>query len=82
MRAHDARDARALNPVRFLMVRAESLTLVKQICRRMVDVVRVAGGGLLLDAYPAWAAAINTVLVTKGVRVGELTAHESGRQSA
>ncbi len=37
----------------------------------MVD-VRVVDGALLLDADPAWAGAINTVLVTKGVRVSEL----------
>ena len=34
--------------------------------------VRLVDGVLLLDADPAWAAAINTVLVTKGVRVSEL----------
>ena len=38
----------------------------------MVAGVRVADGALLLDADPAWAGAINTVLVTKGVRVSEL----------
>ncbi len=34
--------------------------------------VRVVDGALLLDAGTAWAGAINTVLVTKGVRVSEL----------
>ena len=34
--------------------------------------VRLVDGALLLGADPAWAAAINTVLVTKGVRVSEL----------
>jgi hypothetical protein len=29
-------------------------------------------GALLLDADPAWAGAINTVLVKQGVRVSEL----------
>jgi len=36
----------------------------------MVD-VRVVDGALLLDADSAWTGAINTVLVTKGVRVSE-----------
>ena len=49
-----------------LLVRAEKIS------QRMVDVVRVADGALLLDADPAWARAINTVLVKKGVRVREL----------
>jgi hypothetical protein len=39
---------------------------------RMVDVVRLIDGALLLDANPAWARAINMVLVDKGVRVNEL----------
>jgi hypothetical protein len=34
--------------------------------------VHVVDGALLLDADPAWAGAINTVLVAKGVRVSEL----------
>jgi hypothetical protein len=77
---HETRGA--LNPGRFLMVRAEPLTLAKQVCRRMVDVIRVADGALLLDADPAWSAVINTVLVMKGVKVGELTTYESTRQDA
>jgi hypothetical protein len=38
----------------------------------LVDRVRVVDGALLLDADPAWAGAISTVLVKKGVRVNEL----------
>jgi hypothetical protein len=34
--------------------------------------VRVVDGVLLLDADPAWAGAINTVLVKKCARVNEL----------
>ena len=55
-----------------LLVRAEPLGLAEDVCRRMVDVVRVVDGALLLEANPVWAGAINTVLVTKGVRVNEL----------
>ncbi len=54
-----------------LLVRAQPLGAAEQISRRMVD-VHVMEGALLLDAEPAWAGAINTVLVTKGVRVSEL----------
>jgi hypothetical protein len=55
-----------------LLVRAEPLELAEEVCHRMVDVVRVMDDTLLLDADPAWAGAINTVLVKKGVRVSEL----------
>ena len=55
-----------------LLVRAEPLKLAEEISQRIVDVVRVVDGALLLDADPAWAGAINTVLVKKGVRVSEL----------
>ena len=55
-----------------LLVRAEPLGLAEEISNRMVEVVRVGDGALLLDADPAWAGAINTVLVKKGVRVSEL----------
>ena len=55
-----------------LLVRAEPLGLAEEICQRMVDVVRVEDGALLLEADPEWAEAINTVLITKGVRVDEL----------
>jgi hypothetical protein len=40
--------------------------------RRLVDGVRIVDGSILLDADPAWAGAINTVLVKSGVRVSEL----------
>ena len=55
-----------------LLVRAEPLELAEEVSRRMEDVVRVEDGALLLDADTAWARAINTVLVEKGVRVSEL----------
>ena len=55
-----------------LLVRAEPLDWAKEISQRMVDVVRLIDGALLLDADPAWAWAINMVLVDKGVRVNEL----------
>jgi hypothetical protein len=54
-----------------LLVKAEPLGLAEKLSRRIVD-VRVVNGALLLDADPAWAWAINTVLVMKGVRVTEL----------
>ncbi len=55
-----------------LLVRAEPLTLAQAVCEGLVDEVRTIDGALLLDADPAWAWAINTVLVTKGVMVSEL----------
>jgi hypothetical protein len=55
-----------------LLVRAEPMGLAKEISQRMVDVVRVEDGALLLEVDPKWAGAINTVLVTKGVRVNEI----------
>ena len=55
-----------------LMVGARPLNLAEMVCRRLVEGVRVVDGALLLDADPAWAGAINTVLVKKGVRVSEL----------
>jgi hypothetical protein len=55
-----------------LLIRAEPLEWAKEISQRMVDVVRVKDGALLLEADPEWAGAINTVLITKGVRVNEL----------
>jgi hypothetical protein len=54
-----------------LLVRAQPLGAAQQISRRMVD-VQVMDGALLLDADPAWAGAINTVLTKKGIRVPEL----------
>jgi hypothetical protein len=55
-----------------LLVRAEPLDLAERVSDAMVAVVRLEDGALLLDADPAWAGAINTVLVKKGVRVSEL----------
>jgi hypothetical protein len=54
-----------------LLVRAEPLALAEEVSRRMVE-VQVVDGALLLDADPAWASAINTVLVNKGLRISEL----------
>jgi hypothetical protein len=54
-----------------LLMRAEPLLAAEEISRRMVD-VQVVDGALLLDADPAWAGAINTVLIMKGIRVNEL----------
>jgi hypothetical protein len=55
-----------------LLVEAQPLRTAEGICRRLVDEVHIANGVLLLAADPAWAGAINTVLVKKGVRVNEL----------
>jgi hypothetical protein len=54
-----------------LLVRAEPLGLAEEVSQKMVK-TRVVDGALLLDADPAWAWAINTVLVKKGLRVSEL----------
>ena len=54
-----------------MLVRANPLERAERISRSMVE-VRLVDGALLLGADPAWAAAINTALVTKGVRVSEL----------
>ncbi len=54
-----------------LLVRAHPLEQAERISRSMVK-VQVVNGTLLLDADPTWAGAINTVLVTRGVRVSEL----------
>ena len=54
-----------------LLMKAHPLEQAERISRSMVD-VRIVDGALLLDADPTWAGAINTVLVTKGVRVIEL----------
>jgi hypothetical protein len=51
-----------------LLVRAEAIS------QRLVHVVRTMDGALLLDADPAWACSINKVLVSKGVKVSELSA--------
>ena len=55
-----------------LLVRAEPLEWAEEISQRMANVVRTKDGALFLDADPAWAGSINTVLVSKGVRVDEL----------
>jgi hypothetical protein len=54
-----------------LLARAHPLEQAERISRSMVE-MRVVDGALLLDTDPAWAGAINTVLVTKGMRVSEL----------
>ena len=56
-----------------LLIRAHPLEQAERITRSMVE-VQVVDGALLLAADPAWAGAINTVLVMKGVRVSELCA--------
>ena len=55
-----------------LLVRAEPLRLARQVCQRFVKEVREADGALLLAADPALAAASNTVLVKKGLKISEL----------
>jgi hypothetical protein len=65
-----------------LLVRAEPLEWAEEISQRMVDVERTMDDALLLDADPAWAGAINTVLVMKGVRVSELSARQLERPAA
>ena len=55
-----------------LLVRAEPLEWAEEISQRMADVVRTEDGALLLEVDPRWAETINTVLVSKGVRVNEL----------
>ena len=54
-----------------LLLKARPLEQAERISRSMAE-VRVAVDALLLAADPAWAEAINTVLVKKGVRVSEL----------
>ena len=63
-----------------LVMRAEPLGLAVEISHRIVDVVRIVDGALLLEADPSWAAAINTVLVKKGVRVSELCRARSAQR--
>jgi hypothetical protein len=55
-----------------LLFEAQPLSVAEGICRTLIGGVRIADGALLLAADPAWAGAINTVLVKKGVRVNEL----------
>ncbi len=54
-----------------MLAKAQPLRQAERISRLIVQ-VRVVDGALLLDADPAWAGAINTVLVMKGVRVSGL----------
>jgi hypothetical protein len=56
------------------LVRVEPLEWAEEISQRMVNVVRIIDGTLLLDADLEWAGAIKMVLVSKGVRVSELSA--------
>ena len=60
-----------------LVVRAEPLEWAEEVSHTMVEVKRLEDGALLLDVDPAWAGAINAVLVSKGVRVSELIASSS-----
>lgn len=55
-----------------LVVRAEPLEWAEELSLRMVEVERLEDGTLLLDVDPAWAGAINAVLVNNGVRISEL----------
>ena len=64
-----------------LLVKAEPLGLAEMIARRMVSVVQVIDGALLLQADPAWAGALNTVLVKRGVRISELRPVRRRRQT-
>ena len=59
-----------------LLVRVEPLGPARWLCQRLVEEVHEADGALLLVADPAWAAAINTVLVKKGLRISELRCSE------
>ena len=63
-----------------LLVRAEPLELAEEISHRMVEVERLEDGALLLNVDPAWAGAINAVLVKKGVRVSELRKESTASQ--
>jgi hypothetical protein len=55
-----------------LVLRAEPLDQAERICNNLIEGVRVVDGALLVEADPAWAEAINAVLVERGVRVSEL----------
>ena len=55
-----------------LLVRVESLGEGQEVLEMMVGGVRVIEGALQLDVGPAYAGAIETVLVEKGMRVSEL----------
>jgi hypothetical protein len=60
-----------------LVVRVEPLEWAEEVSHTMVEVERLEDGALPLDVDPAWAGAINAVLVSKGVRVSELMASSS-----
>ena len=56
-----------------LLIAAEPIALAERICKTLVDEVSTTTDGtLLLDTNPAFAGAINTVLVMKGATVSEL----------
>jgi hypothetical protein len=56
-----------------LVVRAEPLEQAQRICKNLIKGVRLTeGGALLLEADPAWAQAVEAVLVERGVKVCEL----------
>ena len=57
-----------------LLVRAEPLEWAEEISQRMVHVEHTMDGALFLEADPAWAEAINLVLVSQGMRISELSA--------
>jgi hypothetical protein len=63
-----------------VVVAARPLNRAESVCRRLVEGVRVVDGTLVLDADPAWAGAINTVLVKRGVRVSELRRTNGGQR--
>jgi hypothetical protein len=66
--AHQARG----EPEGSLLIEAKPLRRAEELCRRLVSGVRVVDGALVLEADPAWAGAISTVLVKKGLKVSEL----------
>ena len=55
-----------------LVVEAEPVRAAEQVLRRVVKVLGVVGEGLLVDADPAWADPICTVLAHKDVTVKRL----------
>jgi hypothetical protein len=57
-----------------LLVRAEPLGQVERLCRRLVKKTRLVDGVPKLDIDPTCGGAINTVLVKKGVTVGNCVA--------
>jgi hypothetical protein len=54
------------------LVSARPLGLTQPLCEKLLKPVRVVDGAPVLAANPAWAGAIDTVLVKKGVKVSEL----------